>query len=169
MAGVRWANFRLVLSLAPAVAISASSSVAPEYSPIPGSRPYLTSTGAPGLRFGEAPPPPDLRPAAGAPPQPKEEFFASADEQAAAETLHLAPDAAVPTPAPDIKPAPAKISPAILPDDTRSKVRAEDFLPFFQFPGSASHPGDVTVVVPAAPGAAAPAPLPPSSATYRQQ
>ncbi|WP_415908155.1 hypothetical protein [Oleiharenicola sp. Vm1] len=68
-----------------------------------------------------------------------------------------------------VKAASGKPPATILPDDTRPKVRAEDFLPFFQFPGSAPANGDVTVVAPvpnAAPGAA---PLPASSATYRQQ
>ena len=52
-------------------------------------------------------------------------------------------------PAPPISAKP--IPPAILPDDTRPRVRAEDFLPYFRIPG-----------VPV------PAQLPPSSATYTQ-
>jgi hypothetical protein len=64
---------------------------------------------------------------------------------------------------------PGKTPPPILPDDTRPKVRAEDFLPFFQFPGSASANGDVTVVAPVPSSAPTAAPLPASSATYRQQ
>jgi hypothetical protein len=48
-----------------------------------------------------------------------------------------------------------------LPDDTRPKVRAEDFLPFFQFPGTA--PAEV------APPPPPPASLPLSTATYSQQ
>lgn len=64
--------------------------------------------------------------------------------------------------------SPAKTPAAILPDDTRPKVRAEDFLPFFQFPGNTPANGDVTVVAPV-PNAPTAAPLPASSATYRQQ
>ena len=57
-----------------------------------------------------------------------------------------------PAPAPTRTPAPAKPTSApIIPDDVRPAVRAEDFLPYFQIPG-----------------AAAPAPLPPSTATYTQ-
>jgi hypothetical protein len=169
-AGARWAGLRLVLSLLPGVAISASSSVAPETPAPPGSRPYLSAIGAPALRFGEAPPPPDLRPAAGAPPTPKDEVAAAPAEVIAHEAPIPAETPAATTVPQNVKPEPVKrAAPPILPDDTRSKVRAEDFLPYFQFPGSASSTGDVTVIVPGAPAANAPAPLPPSSATYRQQ
>ncbi len=84
------------------------------------------------------------------------------------------PDPTAATTATDVVTAPAhaaplRTPPPILPDDTRPKVRAEDFLPFFQFPGSAAA-GDVTVVVPTTPGGVpAPATQPRSSATYRQQ
>jgi hypothetical protein len=47
---------------------------------------------------------------------------------------------------------------SILPDETKQRVRPEDFLPFFQFPGGQS-----------APGANAPGTIPPSSATYKMQ
>jgi hypothetical protein len=170
-AGARWAGLRLAMSLLPGVAISASSSVAPEFTPSPGSRPYLASVGAPALRFGEAPPPPDLRPAAGAPPQPKEESPANVPDVIAASSsaqpiAENTPPVSAP---PESKPAPVRTAPPILPDDTRSKVRAEDFLPFFQFPASGSNAADVTVVTPVAPTAPTAAPLPASSATYRQQ
>ena len=62
------------------------------------------------------------------------------------------------------RPAPAPI----LPDDIRPRIRPDDFLPFFQVPGSASRPGDVILTVPAPASAGQPAPLPPSSATYTQ-
>lgn len=167
-ASARWATIRLVLSLLPGVAISASSSVAPETAPP--SRPYLAAIGSPALRFGEAPPPPDVRPAAGAPPQPHEDIAASAAEPVAADTSQPVTEPSGPAvAAPETKAAPVKTPPAILPDDTRSKVRAEDFLPYFQFPGSAPATGDVTVLVPGAPAAPTAAPLPASSATYRQQ
>lgn len=174
-AGARWAGIRLVLSLFPGVAISGSSSVAPEIPPSP-SRPYLSAVGAPALRFGEAPPPPDLRPAAGAPPVPKEETLPAEAPAPAAmpPTSPIASQPAEPTAssaaeiAPTAKPTPARAPAPILPDDTRSKVRAEDFLPFFQFPVTNPN-GDVTVVAPVPAAANSAAPLPPSSATYRQQ
>lgn len=74
------------------------------------------------------------------------------------------------TPAGNEPSAPSiKTPPAILPDDLRSTVRPEDFLPYFQIPGSAQNPGDVTLLVPALPkNAPAPATIPASSATYTQ-
>lgn len=53
---------------------------------------------------------------------------------------------------------------SILPDDTRREIRAEDVLPYFQFPGSADSGTAIPVIINQAPAAA-----PPSSATYRQQ
>ncbi len=160
-----------MLSLVPGVAISASSSVAPETN-FSASRPYLAAVGPAVLRFGDPPPPPDLRPAAGAPPVPAEETPAPVVDAATAPDASLA-EVAEPIPAasvaaPVAKPAATRTSPPILPDDTRTKVRAEDFLPFFQFPATGPN-GDVNVVVPVAPGANSAAPIPPSSATYRQQ
>jgi hypothetical protein len=58
------------------------------------------------------------------------------------------------------------VPPPVLPDDVGPKARPEDFLPFFQFPGTGAHGGD-TVAAPAAP--ATPGQLPPSTATYEQQ
>lgn len=172
LAGARWATVRLVLGLLPAVATSAPS-MAPEIAGPAASRPYLTVAGAAPLRFEEpsSPPPPDhmLRPAASAPPQPAapvappepEPTKDSKSNPASTSTTPDAapPDTAQPTPKEKIPP------PAILPDDTRPRVRAEDFLPFFQFPGSATNPNDVTL----APTPPAPGRQPPSSATYRQQ
>ncbi|MBX3739029.1 MAG: hypothetical protein KF715_20245 [Candidatus Didemnitutus sp.] len=138
------------------------------------SRPYLSAIGSPALRFGEAIPPPDLsvRPPAGPPPQPAEEHVAPTPEVVKQDVTVTAPAASTPveigTPDPASRTAPAKTPAAILPDDTRPKVRAEDFLPFFQFPGNTPANGDVTVVAPV-PSAPTAAPLPASSATYRQQ
>lgn len=173
-ASARWTGFRLVLSLLPVVAISAPS-VAPEPQPEASSRPYLTAIGSPALRFSEAIPPPDLtvRPAAGAPPHPPEDAALTPElskPDVTVAPVTTPPQQEVPPSEQTVaKPStPTKPPAAILPDDTRPKVRAEDFLPFFQFPGSANSSSDVTVVAPlsSAPG---PAPLPPSSATYRQQ
>lgn len=169
---MHWAGVRLVLTLLPVVATSAPS-VAPEPSPDAMSRPYLSAIGSPALRFGEAIPPPDLtvRPPAGPPLPPADEHSPVTPEVTKLDVPVVAPAASAPveigTPDP-ARAAPVRTPAAILPDDTRPKVRAEDFLPFFQFPGNTPANGDVTVVapVPAAPTAA---PLPASSATYRQQ
>ena len=132
----------------------------------PESAPYLTATGPPVLRFREpeVPPEPALRPVAVGPPVPGLNAVESAVAVANAAAVRVSPAGGVPvmdvakpgqlnTPQGAPKPlAAAKpIPPAILPDDTRPQVRAEDFLPYFQIPG-----GPV------------PAQLPPSSATYTQ-
>ena len=155
---------------------SRSISDLPTGVPRPDDTPYLLTLGAPPLRFQQAPPPPDLvtRPPAGAPPvpalTPTEVTVAQAN--AAAAQPNLATARLEPTVAkfkPAGKAVPAKpIPPSILPDDTRPAVHAEDFLPFFQIPGTARSAGDVNVIVPASLDAPATAPLPPSSATYTQ-
>lgn len=141
--------------------------------------PYLPALGAISLRFEEVPPPPDLvtKPAAAAPPvpalSPTETSVATANADAARSTV-VPPEpvaeesvetnsaASITPPAPE-----TKTSPRILPDTTRPVVHPEDFLPYFQLPGT-GRPGDVGVIVPGALTAPAPAPLPPSSATYNQ-
>jgi hypothetical protein len=137
--------------------------------------PYLPALGSPPLRFQIPPPPPDLttRPAAAAPPSPavmhREEPPAPAGPKPALTTAAQAAPAE--TPANPDQPAstPAKAPPpSIIPDDARPAIRPEDFLPYFQIPGSAKLPGDVNLLVPALRGAPAPAPLAPSSATYTQ-
>ncbi len=139
--------------------------------------PYLPVVGVLPLRFQPAPPPPDLtvRPAAAAPPVPTPavvEAPAAPAESKPAPTVTAAPAAPAELPANADKttPAPTKAPPpSILPDDARPAVRPEDFLPYFQIPGS-GQPGDVNLLVPASVlrGAPAPAPIPPSSATYTQ-
>lgn len=142
--------------------------------------PYLPVLGSPGLRVEEAPlPPPDLvtRPAAAAPPVPAQ---TAEESSVAAANVDAARSAAVPPDAPSAEPKQTttpvaaseppvtKAPPPILPDSTRPVVRPEDFLPYFQIPGTARHSSDATILVPAAPGAPAPAAIPPSSATYTQ-
>jgi hypothetical protein len=139
--------------------------------------PYLLAVGAPPLRFQE----PAVPPA----PVPSTPVVATPDP-VAAPSEPSAPD--VSTPAPTTSPvavsesAPASETPvtappspanpktpaAILPDDSRPPIRPEDFLPYFQIPGSARQPADVTLLVPAPPAPPAPGTLPPSSATYIQ-
>ena len=140
--------------------------------------PYLPVLGSPSIRIDQAPPPPDLvtRPAPAAPPvpalTPTESTVAVANADAARSTT--APSAAAPTDAAPVDaatpaastlpppPPPAKTPAPILPDNLHPVVHPEDFLPYFQIPGT-GHP-DVIV----APGAPAPAPIPASSATYTQ-
>jgi hypothetical protein len=138
------------------------------------SRPYLRVVAAPPLRFDNPEPPPDLaaRPPAGGPPKLPEKDPAKPDvilpkpasaTQSAGTTLTIesrvtvAPTAPTPAGAPA---APASLP--ILPDDVHSQVRAEDFLPYFQYPGARSgRSGEAT----APPAAAA---VPRSSATYTE-
>ena len=143
--------------------------------------PYLTHVGAPPLRFQQAAQPPDLvaRPAAAAPPvpplSPTESSVALANMAAARSTsasarMHDEAPVTDLKPEPTRAPTPSKPTPrAILLDDTRSQVRPEDFLPYFQIPGSARSAGDVNVIMPAnALTAPSSTTLPPSSATYTQ-
>lgn len=147
--------------------------------------PYLTILGGPPLRFHEATPPPDLtvRPAASAPPIP-----VSSEAEAAVRAATIAAIQAIPptSAAPDdpstipgarppamTPPAvtPTKTPPPIIPDNVRQSVRPEDFLPYFQIPGSVRQNPDVKVIVPAATTLEAPATsgsIPPSSASYNQ-
>ena len=146
---------------------------------------YLPVVGAPPLRFQEAMPPPDLvtRPPAAAPPTPaltRTESSVALANAAAARSTSITETEPTPVAAPvvaekpankETPPPPQKSAPPILRDDARPQVRPEDFLPYFQIPGAAHHPSDVTVIVPApsVPAApAAPGTLPPSSATYTQ-
>ncbi len=169
-AGTRRASVRLLLWLAPTVAISAPS-MAPELPVAAMSRPYLAIVGAPALRFAEkisSPPELSATPPAGAPPQPGIKPDQSTPSNGPGATK------ADPTIASATKNSPETIlaigetqqssgNPPvpILPDDVRPKVRPEDFLPFFQFPGAYHEINNVPV--PPAPGQI------PSSATYRQQ
>lgn len=171
--GVRRVSIRLALCLSPIVAIPASS-YAPESGLALFSRPYLATIGTPSLRFAEALPPLDLsvRPPGGAPPK----SIPCADETNISKINPRADNAApIATPAvatlatnnkPSDKPNTPKLLP-ILPDDTRIKVKPEDFLPFFHFPTNNANLGDVTVPATATPPT--PGVQPVSSATYRQQ
>lgn len=152
--------FVLVPGLAPEV--TAARSRQREW-PQPDSPPYLIATGPPALRFRgpEAPPEPEVRPVAIGPPipglKPGEAVVAAANLAAVQPPMSegelKAPAAA--SPRSDRGPPPAKKDPpSIIPDDTRSEIRAEDFIPFFQLPGSGASGPTVG--------------LPPSSATYTQ-
>ena len=186
-AGTRRALHCLALLLLPAMAPEGVHAL-PRSRPSGGSEgsvgpsPYLPAAGAPPLRFQEAAPPPDLltRPSAAAPPTPTltptESSVALANAAAARSAAVTPPETAsissTPSPTPEKsapKNAPTKTPPPILPDNVRPTIRPEDFLPYFQIPGAAQNPGDVTLLVPAAKTPATPsATLPPSSATYTQ-
>lgn len=140
---------------------------------------YLPITGAPPLRFQSRPALPDpghnpvtVTPVPSAPAvalSVKDPAISLASEPTgpAVAPLGTLPDAdrnGTPSPAA----TPGRVPPAIIPDDLRPAVRAEDFLPYFQMPGSARNPGDVTLLIPVPNTAPAPAALPPSSATYTQ-
>lgn len=140
-------------------------------------RPYLPAVGAPPLRFLETAPPPDLvtrPPASGTPPGSVEGHGAESELQPAADSPDREENPAATDPTPAATPekteaGPPKVGPApILPDDLPTPVRPEDFLPFFQLPGTGNAPADVTVIAPVPRQAPAPPVQPPSSATYRQ-
>ena len=109
--------------------------------------PYLVATGPPALRFQalQVPPEPVLRPVAKGPPVPGPTAEETVVAVANTEAVQRPRDNGPPQPGPVVQPS--KPAPkAILPDDTRPAIRAEEFLPYFQVPGA----------------------LPPSSATYTQ-
>ncbi|HEY0967498.1 MAG TPA: hypothetical protein VGD88_08920 [Opitutaceae bacterium] len=194
---LRQASHCLALLLLPALAPGFSRAMPrPRVNPGPDAavqprhlpQPYLRVVGAPPLRFAADAPPPDLvtrPPAAGTPPG-----LADNHETEPAPSLgnldNSAPETASTTevvdamPVPSVQPAdvapasrmpstPAPSGPApILPDDTRPSLRPEDFLPFFQLPGTSGVSADVTVIAPVPRQAPAPPAQPPSSATYRQ-
>jgi hypothetical protein len=134
---------------------------------------YLAVVGAPALRFEEAPTPPDVLPGRSAVASSQHaQSSVAIENSAAAQSITAAVTEPEPPPV-ETRPAKdpsVKTPPAILPDDARPTIRPEDFLPFFQIPGSATKPGDVTLLMPAStmtPPAQS-APIPSSSATYTQ-
>ncbi len=162
-----WLFLSLLLpALASKVSTQATSLPLPGPAPLvpeQSDRPYLALVGPPPLRFEDLLPPPDLstHPAAGAPPKVSE-----AEETVAKAVMKAASIASAPT-----RPTTAKAAPAasaakvptvapILSDDVPAQVRPEDFLPYFQFPGSSGGADSAPT---------APRSIPPSSATYTQQ
>lgn len=158
--------------MSPKAVLSLPRSRQPHEEPVP----YLIAHGAPALRFERPTPTPDLstRPVAAAPPNPALTLTESTVAQANLAAVQPAlPRAQTDQPPPE---APAKYAPpptrkpppAILPDDTRPTIRPEDFLPFFQIPGSAPSTGGASVIVPVPMSPPAGITPPPSSATYTQ-
>ena len=131
--------------------------------------PYLIAIGAPGLRFKEPEPvyeyvPPPVAvgpPVAGLSSTEASVAAANAAARLIPEVAAVKPvGASAPREAPAAPVAAKPVISTILPDDTRPQIRPEDFIPFFQLPGSA--PSRASAVTPA------PTVLPPSSATYQQ-
>ncbi len=167
--GIRGYGLYLSMFLIPGTVLCMPLSFS-EPKPTSRSRPYLVVAGPPALRFQDALVPlPDVstRPPAGAPPHPfaKPEISAARLEPRQEEPAAAAPSQAAPSSKPAAAPEPASTAAPILPDDAKSKVRPEDFLPYFQFPGAGPNPEDVS----SAPTPPEPGKLPPSTATYRQQ
>lgn len=130
------------------------------------SRPYLKVAGARPLRFAAEPRPVPKVVAKPTPaPEPVQPVVAAPDVTLPVPAIETKEPAVTPPPVSN-PPSSGKSALSILPDDTRSSSRAEDFLPFFQFPA-----GDgVNVVVPAsAAKPSTPGQLPVSSATYQQR
>ncbi|MEO5960295.1 MAG: hypothetical protein ABIR80_14370, partial [Opitutaceae bacterium] len=138
------------------------------------SAPYLIALGAPPLTFQEpvvplievtpstavaptrlTPPPGETTSAASVAPTPSLPVRADAEMRVAEINL--------PRKEPSGEP---KRTPSILPDDARPTIRPEDFLPYFQIPGSAKNSDDVNLLVPVPRSVPTPPTLPPSSATY---
>jgi len=139
---------------------------------------YLVALGAPPLRFQETAPTAAL---ATRPPIPVPSRIERVDTSSEATDVSLRPelephaqpalDAQASTnksineSEPSNRPV-GKTPLPILPDETRSQARPEDFLPFFQIP--VAQPGDVSVIVPVPRAPTNASTLPVSSATYTQ-
>ncbi len=141
--------------------------------PHAGSIPYLASVGSRALRFQTAPIPAvsEVPAPISAETSPREDASTIAANDPVRVGTELAPSTTATTSESSNNPpgGESEKSPQpILRDHITPTVRAEDFLPYFQIPGSARNLSDVTLLVPAAPAAPTPAAIPPSSATYRQ-
>lgn len=138
---------------------------------------YLPVVGAPQLRFqpkpivAEAPAKVAASPAVASPATPSSpanDFIIpklpdAKDHGTEAAAQNVVEKTPATTPPPATKPPPA-----IITDELRPAARAEDFLPYFQMPGSARTSRDVNLLMPAPGSAPTPAAIPPSSATYTQ-
>jgi len=145
-----------------------SSTLTTEHSSAPkpyrGPRTYLALVGPSALRFADAEPVLPGEPTLPPPPKPKptvatDHAITPTDTNTTLQTAINGTDNtdnAVPT---GNSPRPV----SILPDDTKHEIRAEDVLPFFQFPGASD---SSSAAIPMSLPAAAP---PPSSATYQQK
>lgn len=135
-------------------------------------RTYLAMVGPAALTFADTELPLPPEPVMPEPPKPKHDPSKTTPANTGANTnAALSSDSTTATPStetPDsnVQPTINGSKPvSILPDDTRREIRAEDVLPYFQFPGSSDSGAiAIPVIINQAPAAA-----PPSTATYRQQ
>lgn len=133
-------------------------------------RTYLALAGPSALRFAEADPVLPAEPSLPAPKSPKTPLPPEASISSSAS--HQPPETTRSEPAKvsDVPPESAgdNVKPvSILPDDTRVEIKPEDVLPFFQFPNG-NDGSTVAIPLTVSPRPAG-NPVPPSSATYRQQ
>lgn len=179
---MRTAGFCLALGLSAALTptgVQASVRTRPSADATPGaaSLPYLQAAGALPLRFQpvpaplealERPTPPPASTSSGS----STETIGTAAQAPGAQAHADTPVPAMPETADKVAAsaaAPAvKTPPPIIPDEARPVVRPEDFILYFQLPGSARQSPNMTVVVPAPKAPPTPGTLPPSSATYTQ-
>ncbi len=132
------------------------------------SRPYLAMVGPAALRFSDAPPVLPPEPPTPILPKPKQPVAETGPDVIPA----IPADTAVKQPNTDNgdSTGPQKLDPnapkpiSILPDDTKREIRAEDVLPFFQFPGALDNSSTAIPFSTLEPVRAKP-----STATYRQQ
>jgi hypothetical protein len=181
-----WAFLTLML---PALTLEVAQTTAPQAFgngyPLPppsadGSRPYLAFVGPPPLRFQEEIPPPETvsHPDTGAAAKPVAKTEADTTRMPVLDVPMDPMQMVSASPGktdvgavskPSAKAAATTGTPSVLPDDATPKVRPEDFLPFFQFPGAGTHGADAPAAPAAPPTPATPGTLPPSTATYQQQ
>jgi hypothetical protein len=175
--GTRRAWHCLVLLLLPALSPSGALAlprrlvVMTSATPVADPTPYLPALGAPALRFEERPAPPAVAPRSTAPVVGPVAGTLSPFPYTApsiASAVSTAGDTSVAGAKTEPMAPPPKTAAPILADDARPVVRPEDFIPYFQLPGSARQAGDVTLLVPVPKAPPAAGTLPPSSATYTQ-
>lgn len=131
-------------------------------------RTYLAMVGPTALRFADAAPSLPVEPTLPTPQKPK--VAATPETQVPTTKSPLESESnKIPASRTDAPPESANdnIKPvSILPDDTHQEIKAEDVLPFFQFP-TGSDGG--SVIMPLTVQQPAQRTVPPSTATYRQQ
>ncbi len=156
----------------PSTAIPVKSSTEHKTAARVNPRNYLAMVGPAPLRFAvkEEPLPPEpVLPTLLPTKLPPESAPKSADTPSSTPTdpaTHPLPDTTTQKTPPNSTPNPDAPKPvSILPDDTKSEIRAEDVLLFFRYPGNS----DTGLAVPFTTTQPRGSTAPPSSATYRQQ
>ena len=155
-AGTRWGGLLFALLLPPLSTGVSQDLRTPFFRPgdteLPeaeaGSQPYLRAIGPPPLRFLEL----EVQSRIAPPISPTLSVGATTAQAPQRQEIQVAS-----------RPAP----PPIVPDEAAGRVKPEDFLPFFQYPGG-QRPGQPDEPAKAS-SPPTPGQLPPSSATYRQE